>query len=361
MSDIFPVVIFAAGLIAGLLAGWFIRKHTHQKEVSNNFVDELRNQFKSIAYDILDDQRQKNAESIGTIINPFKDNITEFRGQIERLSKDASLERNALQEQIKKISEDASNLTRALTSSGKTSGNWGELVLARLLENSGLQEGVGYLSQPTYNLNGKQFRPDVVLLLPDKKHLIIDAKLSLADYERFVNADDNADKQSALLRHVAAVRKHIKDLSDKNYHHLPDINSLDFVIMFVPIEPAYIAVIEHDINLWEESWRKNILLTSPSSFIFVLRTIATLWQQEAQNKNAKEIARQAGGLYDKFVGFVEDLQAVGSNLDRAQDSYNSSLKKLSTGKGSLTSQSEKLKKMGANTSKTIPDNLLSEE
>ncbi|MDI9314206.1 MAG: DNA recombination protein RmuC [Hydrotalea sp.] len=361
MNDIFPVLIFVAGLLCGLLAGWFIRKSTHQQEVSSNFVDELRNQFKSIAYDILDDQRQKNIDSIGTIINPFRENITEFRGQIEKISRDASLERNILQEQIRQISQDASNLTRALTSSGKTSGNWGELVLARLLENSGLQEGVGYLSQPSYNLSGKQFRPDVVLLLPDKKHLIIDAKLSLADYERFVNGGDEVEKQSSLLRHVAAVRKHIKDLSEKNYHQIPELNSLDFVVMFVPIEPAYIAAIEQDVNLWEEAWRRNILLASPSSFIFVLRTIATLWQQEAQNKNAKEIARQAGSLYDKFVGFVEDLQAVGSNLDRAKDSYDQSLKKLSTGKGSLTSQSEKLKKMGANASKNIPDNLLPEE
>ena len=361
MTDIFPIVVFFIGLLFGGLGGWLIRKYTHQKEVSGNFVDELRNQFKSIAYDILDDQRQKNVESIGTIINPFKDNIAEFRGQIEKISHDASLERNRLQEQIKQISQDATNLTRALTSSGKTSGNWGELVLARLLENSGLQEGVGYISQPSYTLDGKQFRPDVVLLLPDKKHLIIDAKLSLADYERFVNANDDGEKQSSLLRHLAAVRKHIKDLSDKNYHQLPDINSLDFVVMFVPIEPAYIAAIEQDINLWEEAWRRNILLASPSSFIFVLRTIATLWQQEAQNKNAKDIARQAGSLYDKFVGFVEDMQAIGTNLDRAKDSYDQSLKKLSTGKGSLASQSEKLKKMGANASKALPENLLKDE
>ncbi len=368
MTDIFPnlsfamffVISFFGGLLCGGAIGWWLHKKTSPKNMNDNFADELKNQFKSIAYDILDDQRKKNQDDIGSILHPFKENMNDFGKRIEDLSRNASQERSILQDQIKQISQDANNLTRALTSGGKTSGNWGELVLKRLLESSGLQPGVGYIDQPSYNVAGKQLRPDIVLLLPDKKHLVIDAKLSLTDYERYVNGEEH-EKDAALQRHVISVKRHIKELSEKNYHQIPDINSLDFVVMFVPIEPAYNAVIQSDINLWEEAWRKNILITSPSSFIFVLRTVATLWQQEAQNKNAKEIARQAGSLYDKFVGFVEDMQAIGSNLDRAKDSYDSSLKKLSTGKGSLTSQTEKLKKMGANASKSLSDDMLSSD
>ncbi|MCX8515821.1 MAG: DNA recombination protein RmuC [Alphaproteobacteria bacterium] len=359
--------MFGGGLLIGGLFGYGLatvigrRNQGSNQPMPSDMVAELGQQFKAIAYDILDDQRKKNETEIGNILTPFRDHIQHVGSHIEQLSRHASQERAVLADQIKQISIDANNLTRALTSDSKTMGNWGELVLERILENSGLREGEGFLRQPTYRVLEAQVRPDVVLLLPENKHLIIDAKVSLSHYARFAG-NDEGNKEEHLKNHLLSIKKHIRDLSEKNYHkNIAELNSLDFMVMFVPIEPAYNAAIGADGDLWEEAWRRNILLVGPTSLIFVLRTVATLWQQEAQNKNAREIARQAGTLYDKFVGFVEDLQNIGLSLNRARESYDQSLKKLSTGKGSLTSQTERLKKLGAAPSKLLPRQLLDDE
>ncbi len=334
----------------------------------------LPNTFKSLASDVLQEKAQlfadQNRVDLGQVLGPLRDQIKDFQKDFQEKLQSASVQqardRSELGEQVKAllkanqtITEEANNLARALKGSSKTQGNWGEMILERILEASGLTAGREYFSQESYTgENGRRFQPDVVVRLPGGRELVIDSKVSLVDYERSVNAADEADRSAALTRHMASVRGHIKELAEKNYQSLYGLNTLDFVILFVPIEPAFMLAISQDEKLWEEAWRRNLLLVSQSTLLFVLRTVAYLWRQERQKENAEEIASRGAALYNKLVGFVEDLEKVGVSLDRAKASYDEALKKLSKGSGSAIRQEEMLRGLGVKPQKQLPADLV---
>ncbi len=256
------------------------------------------------------------------------------------------------------MTKEATNLTKALKGDSKMQGNWGELVLERVLEKSGLEKDREYFVQQSFTLeDGSRVLPDVVLHLPDNKRMIIDSKVSLTDYERLVNAEDD-DRPKFLKAHVNSIRKHVDQLSDKKYEDLYDIESPDFVLMFIPIEPAFAVVVNEDNSIYNKAFEKNIVIVTPSTLLATLRTIDSMWNNEKQQKNAIEIARQAGALYDKFEGLVKDLTGVGKKLDSAKTDYSSAMNKLVEGKGNLITSVEKLKKMGAKAKKSLPDTIL---
>jgi len=257
------------------------------------------------------------------------------------------------------MSKDATNLTNALKGQTKTQGNWGEFILETILEKSGLVKGREYTVQESLTTHeGKRFQPDIIIKLPEGKTLIIDSKVSLNAYERFVSSEDERDRAANIKEHIASIRNHIKNLSSKNYQNLYDTKSLDFVLMFLPIEPALSLAIQNDMNLFNEAFEKNIVIVSPSTLLATLRTIASIWRQEHQNKNALDIARQSGALYDKFVGLLDDLKNIGDKIKATQNSYEDAMKKLSTGRGNLIGSVEKIKSLGAKTTKALPQNLL---
>ena len=257
------------------------------------------------------------------------------------------------------LSEDAKNLTRALKGSNKSQGNWGELVLERVLEASGLRKGEEYHFQESHTReDGSRAQPDVVIHLPEDRHLVVDAKVSLIAYEDFANLEDDTERQAAIKRHMDSIRNHMKGLSDKNYQTLYGLKSLDFVLMFVPIEPAFMLAVSQDKELFMDAWQKNVLLVSPSTLLFVVRTVAHLWRQEAQNRNAHDIAKRGAELYDKFVGFVVDMESLGNRIKQAQQDYDSAHNKLTSGRGNLIGQAEKLRDLGVKPTKAVPSALL---
>jgi DNA recombination protein RmuC len=257
------------------------------------------------------------------------------------------------------LSQDANNLTQALKGSSKTQGNWGELVLERILEVSGLRKGHEYdVKESRTRDDGTRAQPDVVIHLPEEKQLIVDAKVSLTAYEDYYNAEDDRIGEEAIKRHIESVRQHIRDLSSQNYQELYGQKSLDFVIMFVPVEPAYILAIANDRKLWEDALKRNVLLASPSTLLFVVRTVAHLWRQEWQNRNVQEIVKRGAELYDKLSGFMEDLNELGKRLNQARASYDSAYAKFSTGRGNVIRQAENLKALGIKPTKTLPPDLL---
>src|SRR5581483_5948271 len=277
-------------------------------------------------------------------------------------------ERLTLQGEIKRlaelnaqISEDAVNLTRALKGDSKTQGTWGELVLEKLLESSGLRLNEEYVVQKSFlNEEDRRSKPDVVVNLPEKRHVVIDSKVSLTAYDRYIGAEDDAERQAALRQHVLSVRSHIMELSAKNYQNLYGLESLDFVFMFLPVESACMLAMQSERDLFLDALRKNVLIVSPSSLIGVLRTIAHIWRQEQQNRNAKELVRQCALLYDKFVGFVADLDDIGRKLKATHDSYEAARSKLSTGKGNLIRQAERIRSLGMKPTKALPAHLVDE-
>ena len=253
------------------------------------------------------------------------------------------------------LSEDAKNLTRALRGSSKTQGNWGELVLERVLEASGLRKGEEYVVQTSHTReDGTRALPDVVIHLPESRSLVVDAKVSLVAYEEFAISEAELDRVAASKRHIESVKNHIRGLSEKNYHTLYGLKSLDFVLLFVPIEPAFMLAVTSDRDIFMDAWKRNVLLVSPSTLLFVVRTVAHLWRQEAQTRNAQEIAKRGAELYDKFVGFVEDMTALGTRLRQAQTEYEGAYGKLTAGRGHLIGQAEKLRALGVKPSKSLP-------
>jgi DNA recombination protein RmuC len=274
-------------------------------------------------------------------------------------------ERAGLSEQIKmlhdlnqQMSKDANNLTKALKGETKTQGNWGEFILERVLEKSGLVKGQEYAVQESItDEEGKRLQPDVVIYLPESKCIIIDSKVSLVGYERYCSAEDEVIKAAALKEHISSIKKHIANLSSKNYQNLYKIKSLDFVLLFMPIEPAFSLAVQNDMELFNDAFERNIVIVSPSTLLATLRTIASIWRQENQNRNALEIARQSGALYDKFQSMVTDLMEVGKRLHSVQDNYEDVMKKLSTGKGNLITSVEKIKKLGAKATKSLPQGM----
>jgi DNA recombination protein RmuC len=272
----------------------------------------------------------------------------------------------ALRTEVKKLSElntqitkEAENLAKAIKGDTKTQGNWGEFILERILEKSGLTKDREYRVQASFvTEEGKRYQPDVIVKLPDDKHIIIDAKVSLVSYEQFFNAEQASERALALKKHILSIRKHIKELSEKNYHSEYGLKGLDFVLMFIPIEPAFSLAVQHDLDIFNEAYEKNIVLVSPTTLIATLRSIANIWKHEYQNHNALEIAQQGGALYDKFVGFVEDLKHLGRQMDVAQKAYQEAMKKLYEGKGNLVRRAHNIKALGARTSKALDQNLV---
>ncbi len=347
------------------------RSQTAEKvALLENAKEQLSNQFKALANDILEEKTKRfteqNRANLGQLLDPFKVQLQEFRGRVDAVYVQESKDRSALTEQVKQLmmlnqqlSEDADNLTKALKGSSKAQGNWGELILDRVLEAGGLRKGEEYSVQDSHaREDGSRGQPDVVINLPEQRHLVVDAKVSLTAYEEHVNAESDLLREAALARHIESMRSHIKGLSGKTYQDLYGLETLDFVIMFVPIEPAFMLAISRDPKLWQEAWQKNVLLVSPSTLLFVVRTVSHLWRQEKQNRSVLEIVSRGAQLYDKLCGFVNDLTSVGDKLTRARSCYEDAFRKLSGGTGNLIWQAEKLRDLGVKPSKTLPSQLV---
>jgi DNA recombination protein RmuC len=330
----------------------------------------LTEQFKNLANDILEEKGKRFAEqnqvTLGQLLDPLKTQLHEFKGKVEEVYVQEGKDRSALAEQVRNLvslnqalSQDAQNLTLALKGNNKAQGNWGELVLERVLEASGLRKGHEYEVQDSQQReDGTRAQPDVVIHLPEDRRLVVDSKVSLLAYEEHVLAQSEQEREVAIRRHLDSVRGHIKGLSAKNYQNLYGIKSLDFVLMFVPIEPAFMVAVTHDNSLFMDAWNKNVLLVSPSTLLFVVRTVAHLWRQEAQSRNAQDIARRGAELYDRLCDFVKDLDNVGSRLKSAQESYDQAYKRLSQGKGNVIRQAEMLKSLGVKPTKALQPALL---
>jgi len=330
----------------------------------------LSAQFESLATAILEDKSKRFAEqnqaNLGLLLDPLRTKITEFQKRVEEAYVQDGRDRTTLSEQVRQLlelnqmlSEDAKNLTSALKGSSKTQGTWGDLVLERILEASGLRAGDEYVAQEgVVTADGERHHPDVVINLPEARHLVVDSKVSLVAYERFASAATDSERQFALRQHLDSIRAHLKALSEKKYQTTYRLHSLDFVLMFVPIEPAFMLAVTNDRDLYMDAWQHNVLLVSPSTLLFVVRTVAHLWRQEAQSRNAREIAGRGGELYDKLVAFVEDLRTVGERLKSAQSAYTFAEQKLYRGKGSAIYQAEMLRDLGVKPRKQIPPALV---
>ena len=332
--------------------------------------DQLKLEFQNVANKIFEDKSQKfteqNKENIEGVLKPMREQLSDFKKKVEDVYDKESKERVSLLSEIghlkslnERISEDAINLTNALKGQSKTRGSWGEMILERVLEESGLQKGREYEVQTMYASDeGQRRHPDVIVHLPEGKDIVIDAKVSLTAYEKYCSADTDEKRAKRLKEHVISIRAHIKGLSDKRYEELEGISTLDFVIMFLPIEGAFWAAIESEQGLFNDAFDKNIMLVSPSTLLATLRIINNIWRYEDQNKNALIIAKKAGDLYDKFVGFVEALDDVGQKLGKAQDSYQTARNRLADGKGNLVRRTEELRQLGVKAQKKLPEELV---
>jgi DNA recombination protein RmuC len=344
-------------------------KNREQKGEVEKLQEKFTKEFENLANKILDEKSSKfteqNRENIKNILTPLQEKIVLFEKKVEDSQKESVGMHSALKEQLAnlqtqnlKITQEAENLTKALKGDSKMQGNWGELVLERVLEKSGLEKDREYTVQQSFTReDGSRVLPDVIINLPDGKKMIVDSKVSLTDYERFVNAEDEL-KDKFLKDHINSLRRHVDQLSAKKYEDLYEMESPDFVLMFVPIEPAFAIAINNDNTLYNKAFEQNIIIVTPSTLLATLRTIDTMWNNEKQQRNAIEIARQAGALYDKFEGFVGDLMKVGKKMDEAKTEYKGAMNKLVDGRGNIITSIEKLKKMGAKAKKSIPETLL---
>lgn len=346
------------------------QKLSENKEELAGLRQTFLEQFHTVSNQVLvsnsEHFKKASAENIEQILLPLKERIKEFEAKVETTYEKSLVENTTLKEQISQLvnlnqqmSKDALNLTNALKGERKTQGNWGEYLLENLLEKSGLEREIHYRREDVRrDAEQKIFRPDVIIMLPDEKHLVIDSKLSLVAYEAYCSAEDELVQQLQLKNHLNSLRTHYTDLSRKNYQHLHGINSPDFVLMYIPIEPAFNLAMQHDREMFVEALDRNIVFVTNSTLLATLRTVASVWKQENQKRNVLRIAEESGKLYDKFVGFVEDMKDIGLNLERSQQKYNLAMNKLSEGNGNLIKKAELLKKLGAKTSKTLDQNLL---
>ncbi|MBP6094075.1 MAG: DNA recombination protein RmuC [Cytophagaceae bacterium] len=316
---------------------------------------------------MLSDQQQVK---LNDVLTPLKEKLLAFETQVNEGQKNSLHQNTVLLEQIKNltslnqtVTQKTEDLTNALKGSNKSQGNWGEMILERVLESSGLKKGMEYETQfVTKNQINETIKPDAVIFLPDNKNLIIDSKVSLTAYERYTSAEEGTiEKEQALKEHIESLKSHIKLLSAKDYHTGLDLNSPDFTLLFIPIESGFVATISQDTTLFNYAWERKIVLVSPSTLLATLRTIASVWKTEYQTRNAIEIARQAGDLYDKFVSFTQDMEDVGKHMKRAEDAHAGALNKLSTGKGNLVSRAEKLHKLGIKSTKKLNQGLIQDE
>ncbi|MGY3794284.1 DNA recombination protein RmuC [Aquimarina sp. 433] len=345
-------------------------KNQEQKGEVEKLQEKFTKEFENLANKILDEKSNKfteqNKENIKNILNPLQEKINTFEKKVEQTHKESIDYHAALRQQIlglkdlnEQMSKEATNLTKALKGDSKMQGNWGELVLERVLEKSGLEKDREYFVQQSFTTaEGQRVLPDVVIHLPDNKKMIIDSKVTLTAYERYVNEDDETLRNTYLKEHITSLKRHIDQLAEKNYQDLYDIESPDFVLLFVPIEPAFAIAINEDNKLYNQAFEKNIVIVTPSTLLATLRTIDTMWNNEKQQRNAIEIARQAGALYDKFEGLMKDLTGVGKKIDDAKKDYASAMNKLVEGRGNLITSVEKLKKMGAKAKKSLPEAII---
>jgi len=338
---------------------------TEKLELLNNAREELSNQFKSLANNIFEEKTErfdkKSKVTLDGALNPIKEQLADFKKKVEDVYDKESKERVSLLHELghlktlnQQMSKDALNLTNALKGDNKAQGNWGEVILERVLEESGLHKGREYDTQVSLQSEQGRSQPDVVVHLPENKDLVIDSKVSLVDYERYCNHEDEATRKQALKDHVTSVRNHIKGLSIKNYEGLEGIRTLDFVLIFIPIESAFMAAFEHDQAMFRDAYEKNIIVVGPTTLLATLRTIQSIWRYERQNKNAEEIARQAGAMHDKLVGFIHDMDKISIQLKRATEAHGDAMNKLSTGKGNLVTSTKRLEKLGAKVKKSMP-------
>ncbi|MGQ8336010.1 DNA recombination protein RmuC [Sunxiuqinia sp. A32] len=344
-----------------------------QKQELEDLQKKFTTEFENIAHKILKQNSQEftqvNQKNIGDILNPLKEKILLFEKKVEETYEKGLKDQTDLKAELKKlhdlnmkISDEANNLTKALKGDVKKQGNWGEVILERILERSGLNEGEqGYQKQfSDTSEEGKRIQPDVVINLPDNKHIIVDSKVSLIAYERAVNSETEEDRVKHIKEHLISLKQHIKGLSEKHYQSASKLNSPDFVLLFLPIEASFSVAIQEDQELFSYAWDQKVVIVSPSTLLATLRTISSIWQQENQTRNSLEIARQGGALYDKFVNFVADLEKIGTNLDQTRKNYDLAMNKLNDGRGNLVRSAEKLRELGAKASKELPQKFLEE-
>ena len=337
------------------------------EELQEKFIKEFENLANKIFEEKSSKFTEQNKANLDQILKPLSEKIKDFESKVEETNKE-SIDRNAaLRQQLSslkdmnlQISQDAQNLTNALKGEIKTMGNWGEMILERILEISGLKKDREYIIQESVTTeDGKRLQPDVIVRLPDKKIIIIDSKVSLLAYEKYTSLDDDKEKLTALKEHILSIRSHVKNLNSKGYQNLYQNESLDFVLMFIPIEGAFALALQNDNSLYNYAFGEmDITIVSPTTLLATLRTIENMWKREYQNRNAFEIAKQSGALYNKFVGFVDDLIDVGNRMDQAKNSYEGAMKKLSEGTGNLVKRAEKIKELGAKTTKSIPQKIV---
>lgn len=347
-----------------------LQRLDEQKKEVEELNTRLKVEFENLAGRILEEKSRKftdqNKENLDVILNPLKERISDFEKKVNEVYINETRERASLAEQIKNLhelnrqmTEEATNLTRALKGDTKTQGAWGEFILESILEKSGLVRGREFLIQETLkNEDGSNLRPDVIVNLPEEKSMIIDSKVSLTAYESFCSADNDDERNSYLAEHISSIKRHIKGLSPKDYQNLYGLQSLDFVLMFIPIEPAFALAVQNDNAIFYDAFEKNIVIVSPSTLLATLRTISSIWKQEKQNRNALDIAKKGGELYDKIAAFVDDLIEVGTRMKKANESYENAMKKLSDGRGNIISRAENLKLMGAKATKSIDQRIV---
>jgi len=349
------------------------QKLDSQKKEMETLQQKFTTEFENIATKILKQNTiefsASNQKNITELLSPLKEKIQVFEKKVEDTYEKGLKDQTDLKAELKKlhdlnlkISDEANNLTKALKGDVKKQGNWGEVILERILERSGLTEGREYTKQESVlSENRQRFQPDVVIHLPDQKHIVVDSKVSLVAYERLVNAADEKDRSAFVKEHLLSVRSHIKILSEKHYQHSPNFNSPDFVLLFVPIESSFSIAVQEDQDLFSYAWDNKVVIVSPSTLLATLRTIASIWQQENQTRNALEIARQSGALYDKFVAFIADMESIGKSIESTRKTYDQAANKLYSGTGNLVKRAENIRKLGAKTTKELPSEKLTDE
>ena len=346
------------------------QKLSEQKAEIEQLQEKFTKEFENLANKIFEEKgkafTETNKVNLTQILDPLKERIKDFEKRVEESNKD-NIDRHAslrqqlqmLKDMNQEITKEAKNLTEALKGQSKTQGNWGEFILESILEKSGLVKGREYVVQESITAeSGRRFQPDIIIKLPENKSIVIDSKVSLVGYERFVSSEIEHERQLALREHINSIRSHTKNLSGKNYQNLYQLESLDFVLMFMPIEPAFALAVQQDPKIFNDAFEQNIVIVSPSTLLATLRTIASIWRQEKQNRNAFEIARQSGELLDKFTAFVDDLISVGKGLISVKENYDKAMNKLTDGRGNLISRTEKIKQLGAKATKSLPPSLL---
>jgi DNA recombination protein RmuC len=346
------------------------QRNKEQKQEVELLQEKFTKEFENLANKILEEKTVKfteqNKENLKNILTPLQEKIQHFEKKVEDTHKESIDYHAALRQQIvglkemnAQMSKETLNLTKALKGDSKMQGNWGELILERVLEKSGLEKGREYEVQQSYvSAEGNRVLPDVVISLPDGKKMIVDSKVSLTAYERYINEEDDQQKSIYLKDHLSSIKRHVEQLGNKNYHDLYQMESPDFVLLFVPIESAFAIALNEDNSLYNKAFEQNIIIVTPTTLLATLRTIDSMWTNQKQQENAFEIARQAGALYDKFEGFVSDLVKIGKKMDEAKVEYGNAMGKLVEGKGNLVGSVERLRKMGAKAKKAIPENIL---